>query len=313
MTSPSTSSSLKVPYDLRTAKQIERRMIIDTFQRMGEAGFNISEYKYTGMGSIYFVDFVLFHRFLGIQKMLSVERDESIMKRVRFNKPYRNIDLEFKAIGDVIPSIDQDLKHILWLDYDFIMSKTIVTDAINASAQLSTGSVLLITVDVETPPGKQKDWMTHFLSEAGDFCNPAWKVSDFGQSNLPRINIAILEAAIRQGLTGRMDVKFLPLFNFLYADTHQMLTIGGVIGTAAEARKVDGCRFDDAPYIRKKLKDDPYRIPKLLLTRKERVRLDAAMPAKRRWHPREFELDEKTIALYKEVYRFFPSYAELML
>jgi len=307
------SSSPKVPYDLRTAKQIERRMIIDAFQRMGQSGFKIGDYKYIGMGGIYFVDFVLFHRLLGIQMMLSVERDENIKKRVQFNRPYRSIELEYKAIGDVIPFIDQDLKHILWLDYDFIMSNTVVTDAVNASAQLSVGSVLLITVDLKPPPGKPKDWKIHFQTEALDFCNPAWRISDFRQSNLPRINIDIIDAAIRQGLTGRPNVKFLPLFNFLYADGHEMLTVGGVIGTDAEDRMLDGCRFGDAPYIRRKLSDKPYRVPKMILTRKERVSLDAAMPAKPGWHPKEFEMDEEVIALYKEVYRFFPTYAELLL
>ncbi len=57
MTAQPSRSYLKVPYDLRMAKQIERRMIADLLIRLRGGGFDISNYQYTGMGSIYFVDF----------------------------------------------------------------------------------------------------------------------------------------------------------------------------------------------------------------------------------------------------------------
>jgi hypothetical protein len=49
-----TASYLKVHYELRPAKQVERRMLIDAFQQLAQAGFQIRDYQYTGMGSIYF-------------------------------------------------------------------------------------------------------------------------------------------------------------------------------------------------------------------------------------------------------------------
>ena len=61
---PSTRSYMKVRYDLRPAKQVERRMIIDALHKLARAGVDISRYQYTGMGSIHFVDFVLFHKML---------------------------------------------------------------------------------------------------------------------------------------------------------------------------------------------------------------------------------------------------------
>ena len=84
-----TQSYLKVPYDLRPAKQVERRMLIDAFHRLTSAGFPIADYQYTGMGSIYFVDFILFHKLLGMDKLLSVEFDKDIEKRVKFNAPFQ--------------------------------------------------------------------------------------------------------------------------------------------------------------------------------------------------------------------------------
>ena len=57
------------------------------------------------MGSIYFVDFVLMHRLLGISRMLSVEYDRDIEKRVKFNRPFESVDVKIDAIGNVIPTL----------------------------------------------------------------------------------------------------------------------------------------------------------------------------------------------------------------
>ena len=44
------------------AKQVERRMMIELLQLLSQVGFSINTYQYTGMGSVYYVDFVLFHK-----------------------------------------------------------------------------------------------------------------------------------------------------------------------------------------------------------------------------------------------------------
>ena len=78
------SSSHRVQYDLRPRKQIERRMMIHAFQRLSEARFTISSYRYAGFGAFFFVDFILFHRLLGIDDMVSIEHDDEHERRVQF-------------------------------------------------------------------------------------------------------------------------------------------------------------------------------------------------------------------------------------
>ena len=74
--SPESKSALSVQFDLpRPAKQVERRMLVDAFQRLQQAGFSIRDYRYVGFGSIHFVDFLIFYKLLGISDMLSVEHD----------------------------------------------------------------------------------------------------------------------------------------------------------------------------------------------------------------------------------------------
>lgn len=314
MTTP-TESYLKVAYNLRPAKQVERRMMIDAFQIMSRAGFQIGDYQYTGFGSIYFVDFILFHKLLGIRKMLDVEYSTDIEKRVLFNKPFDSVDLEMKPISEVIPHLSPDIKHLLWLDYDNILHREVLADAASSATQLSCGSILIITVDVEPPTenGEPKEWMSYFEEEAYRYFKADWDVRKFGRANLPRINIEILHNAIKNGLAGRTGVQFFPVFSFLYRDGHQMLTLGGVVGTEIEGRFIDGCDFSRAPYIRRKLDDEPYRIKVPQLTTKERFYLDSAMPCADEWKPSEFELDDEAIKAYREIYRFMPTYAELLL
>jgi hypothetical protein len=310
-----TESYLKVAYDLRPAKQIERRMFIDALQRLAFAGFDTGEYQYTGFGSIFFVDFVLFHKLLGLRRLLSVEYSERIEKRVRFNRPFKQIEISINSITDVIPTLSGDRKHLLWLDYDDVLQKSHIADLVLAGTYLTPGSVLLVTGDVE-PPGAETDgpleWKQHFEDQAGDYLGPLTLLTDFAESNLVTINTRILERAISSGLVAR-EAFFLPLFWFVYEDGHKMLTVGGMIATETEKRKVEASTIRSASYYREVFEGEPYSIKVPNLTRKERMFLDREMPCGDKWTTDEFEVDADSIRDYREVYRFLPAYAELLL
>jgi hypothetical protein len=308
-----TESYLKVHYELRPAKQVERRMLIDAFQLLAQSGFSIRDYQYTGMGSIYFVDFTLMHRLLGINRMLSVEYSTNVCKRVEFNKPFGRVDTKIAPIGDVIPTLSNDLQHILWLDYDGVIQNSQLRDISLATTFLSVGSILLITIDVEPDCLNGPDgWLEHFQAEGGEYFNSSLSKKDFGQSQLARRNIELIERSIQSGLTGR-DVKFIPIFNFLYRDGHAMLTVGGMIGKQKELHRIKASGLAHTDYYRGTLKDDPCLIEVPRLTRKERQHLDAQMPCPEGWIPSEFELSAENVAAYQKIYRYCPSYAELLL
>jgi len=308
-----TESYLKVHYELRPAKQVERRMLIDAFQLLSLSGFSIKDYQYTGMGSFYFIDFSLFHRWLGFKKMLSVEYSNKIRKRVQFNKPFDFIEIKIAPIGDVIPTLSPDLKHALWLDYDGILNESHLADISLATTYLSVGSILLITVDIEPPTDTDdpKDWRNYFVEEIG--LPSSLRASQFAESKLPARNIDAISRAISEGILGRPEVRFLPLFNFIYSDGHLMLTVGGMIGTGTERRKIVKGPIAKALYYRGDWKAEPCRISVPRLTRKERQFLDSKMPCGENWKPKEFELDAESVAAYREIYRFCPAYAEFLL
>ena len=61
-----------VNYNVRLKKQIERKIIVETLQKLN-AIMDIPNYHYLGFGSIYFSDFILFHKYLNINRMTSID------------------------------------------------------------------------------------------------------------------------------------------------------------------------------------------------------------------------------------------------
>ena len=324
MTTPESSSS-KVPYDLRSRKQVERRMMIHVFQLLAEAGFPISTYRYAGFGAFFFVDFILFRRILGINDMVSIEHDRSYEKRVRFNRPFKDIDVKFLSSSKYISDISRDKHHILWLDYDGPVAHEHLVDLETAAFLLSAGSIIIVTFDVDfekandikiresEPTKRARAWFNRFQDECGDLFNPSWDISDFNASAIPKRAIEVVNNAILSGLNMRDGITFEPLFNFLYADGHEMLTIGGVICSKQEKRKVRMIEWEELPFVRRKLIVDPFRIEVPVLTRKERLYIDSHMPSEPDWMPADFEIEPEDIQAYREVFRYCPLYAELLL
>ena len=312
MTTPSKSYK-QVFYDLRPGKQVERRMIMDALGRLMNGGIPIRDYRYTGLGSIYFFDFILLYKLLGLRRFLSVEYDTDITKRVAFNKPFRPIEIRMAPIADVIPDLESTLRHLIWLDYDDRLTNSMLLDASAAANHLSRESLLLVTVDVEPPSeAETPEARAEYLEEqAGAFLPFDFDVEWCTQSRYPATNLAIISNAIATGLAVR-SAGFLPLFRFIYADGHEMVTLGGMIGDDAVERRIDACDWSEACYLRRGDHDDPYRIRVPRLTRRERLLLDQHMPGDPRWRPREFELSGEELAAYREIHRFYPLYGELL-
>ena len=66
----------QINYYLRPSKHVERNMLAAAFMRLREFG-SLEAYRYVGMGSVNFSDFVIFHRLLGVSPMISIEKDIS--------------------------------------------------------------------------------------------------------------------------------------------------------------------------------------------------------------------------------------------
>lgn len=315
-------SYLTVNYGLRPSKQVERRIFIDSFILLTEAGFIIRDYQYIGMGSVHFIDFALFHKYFGIDKMLSIEADPSIKDRVKFNLPYREIiDIKVgEPIGNYLTEFNKGKKYFVWLDYDNVLYKDMLEDIALSLKNLTPGSLLIITVDTESPLKISTDDNSieslqrikdYFLHNAKNYISPSIRLENFCYENLPRINIEILKNVITSNMNYEEEVFFL-LYSFLYADGHRMLTIGGMKATSKQVRKLKKSRLLQQEYIRTQFNIKPFNIHVPCITKKEQLYLDSYMPCEEGWCPEDFEMKSSDINAYKKIYRFYPSYAELL-
>jgi hypothetical protein len=112
------STAKWISYDLRPAKQSERRILLDVLKTAGEAGLPLSGYRYVGMGAVRFYDFLLVHRYLGIDHMISLEHDNKMFKRAEFNVPFSFIEVRNCTSTTFIADDSYSEPTVAWFDYD---------------------------------------------------------------------------------------------------------------------------------------------------------------------------------------------------
>ena len=143
---PAVDSFNKFNYWLRPSKQVERKILIDKMLGLAHCGYRISDYRYLGFGSIYYVDFIMFHKFLSIQSMDCVEHS-TIPRRMRFNKPYKFIKLRLRPYAQFACKIRTRIPYLVWLDYDYPVTDNLLLDIDGTMQRLKRGSIFLVTVD----------------------------------------------------------------------------------------------------------------------------------------------------------------------
>lgn len=324
------SSSYRVQYDIRPSKQVERRMLVDALQRLAASGFPVTDYQYTGFGAIYFVDFIMFHKLLGLNKLVSLEQHVALTKRMNFNRPFSCVEIKMVPATSEIPNLSRDLRHFVWLDYDGVLQKDFLSDIQSAVTVLPASSILLVTVDVEPPeehdykivdPGFDsskevlgpKHWKHYFEYHASSYLKLGLTDADFGKSELIARSTEILGAAFKKSIVSRPELQFVPMFNFAYKDSHSMLTMGGMIAGRVERRLLRTSSIVDTVYYRDDFSSPAFEIKVPRLTRKERIYLDREMPCADGWVPGEFDLDPEVVKHYRDIYRFLPAFAEISL
>jgi len=109
------------------------------------------------------------------------------------------------------------------------------------------------------------------------------------------------------GLTDENKIQYKQLFNFHYQDGVKMLTVGGLIYKKDQSSIVEKCDFNRLPFVRSN--GEPYLIEVPILTNREIKLLDKYLPDRDCDVDREL-ISEEDIRKYKEIYRYFPIFAE---
>jgi len=324
-----------INYGLRPAKAIERRMLCAAFERLHPFQ-RIERYRYIGFGSIYFSDFQLFHRQLGITNMVSIEKDVAAKPCFRFNRPFKCIRLKFAPSAEALPKLSWSPRTIAWLDYDDRLNVDIFADIATLCSRANSGSVIIISVNAQPDAEPNKEGREQYEQETGkpfDLADYRLRIAkgllgeklpasvsgaELRGQELAGVFREIINNLIEEQLSIRnvlqpaeLKMLYRQLFNFRYKDGAQMLTVGGILHRASEEATFAACAFETLPFI--KTGAEPCNIKAPCLTLKEMRHLNAQLPRKLSRNLRAPGVPEADIQRYADVYRYFPAFNEVLL
>lgn len=328
------SSFKKVNYYLRPNKQVERKIMIDILQNCRNEIKGISNYCYVGMGSIYYYDFILMHKMLGINTLKSID-DKTSVKRFKFNKPYEFVDFENCLTTDYLIKHDWDKsKTIVWLDYDekFDKADYVPSDLSILGKYCCKNDFVFITIDASVPNGSRDK--VAFLKKYKKYISPKYNDLTYTQQDGFSLMLQNIFLNIIKERNEYNDYKFQKICSFVYRDGAPMYTLGGVFSDdLALGEKIR--KLHDSVNLNEDMLQH-INIPKI--TYKEKFYLDGKINSLGRWlkyyakkveklglrtqqekeeklqefidNRMAFELLPSEISNYVKNYKYFPQYYE---
>ena len=344
MTSPSFE---RIDYQLRYNKHIERKLVFDVLVRaMPLVGFE--QHRYLGFGSMWFSDFRLAHRVLGLGEMISMERKE-YEDRANFNRPYRCITVKGEDSTEFLRTVEWNSPFISWLDYDGCLELSVVEDLGLFLDGCPANSIVLVSVNsgranYRPKAAAARDVGKRISTALGQVeallgagvvpprFEPAPPVSGAAHGDVREAEFAeFLAEALLAFMTHRVakggrkfgetvdgkaiPMRFLPLFNFCHKDGAEMVTVGGVVCSGQD---------EDNPWcndLALGVERNADRLPKhrrldlVPLTLKEKLTLDSCLPHAEVDFMTEAKqkgigLDDAELLKYRRYYSHFPVFFE---
>lgn len=309
-----------VDYRIRPAKYAERLMITEAALRLRFV--DLHDYRYVGMGSIYFSDFKLIHRTLGISDMISIEGREDEENRFSWNRPYDSISMKFGMTGAVLPSLDWSIPSVVWLDYDGQLTSGKLEDIDYLLRVSKSGSMLVFSVNAEkpAPEGMSREKREADLPGALKQLVGAHRVdSKIKQTDLTGAQAAktyykIISAAIESSIAksnalikdDSQKIIWKQILHVVYKDGASMLTVGGIVIKQSDIAVYESGEFQRLSFFR----DDanPYRIEVPKLTTKEMSFLaQSALDDPKLCNSLEW-LEPKDRTTFLKLFRYLPNF-----
>ena len=290
---------------------------------------DISEYQYIGLGSIYYYDFILFHKYLNIRDMISLD-DKAYPHRFEFNKPYDFVRFKQALTTKFLSTHDLDKKSFIWLDYDskligyntryryFIDSPTIFDDIRIVTRKGKEGNLFVLTVNIAIQEYLflRPSFRETFIEEHDEYLSSKYRQD----KNITFENYSLIIQNIIVNIFRNNEkfcpVKFRKLFSFIYQDGAPMYTIGGIF--SEKALPSNGLTEEDN--FLETDEDKIINIDVPLLTYCEKMKLDknilkikenlSSLNKKEIVDLLGFEMEPSELRSYLDYYRYYPQYYE---
>ena len=309
-----------VNYAIRPNKAVERKIVFSGLVKLLHV-LDLSLHRYVGLGSLWFVDFLMAHKLLGIASMVSIEQTEIGYKRSTFNCPLSCIDVIHGETALVIPTLGlENTPSVVWFDYDSSLPGPVLGDIGKLAPRCAPNSILMVTINAKKDELPTKDENGDSIDEetslrriAGDLVPTPLPSKRLQRQNYPKLVCEVLANQFHSATvnSGRAET-FIKLFDLVYSDGTPMVTVGGIIAAPAHAQAI---RALVASPEWAGILSEPISIPPL--TVKEKLALDRMMPSpnsptEEQMNKIGFQLKREQIDMYHRHYLHYPMFGELL-
>lgn len=327
-------SGANVPYYLRPNKSIDRQLFIELLQKI-LLYTDISDHTYISFGGPTLEDFKQVHSVFGLRKMVSIEQENWLIPRQKFNLPIRFLKCLNMKCRDFVEDYNIKGNSVIWLDYaspklrtqllelQILIPKLIVNDIVKLTVNANPLTLYTFKGEgVEDAEVQNQKRYEELQKRIGDFLPQDVGPDDMTSEKYPGVLSRAIEIAIKGVITTGGDKIFEPLTSFYYNDSqHQMLTLTGII-----LEKRDRKAFYEWTSLRSwdfhiENWGTPQKINVPVLTAKEKFAIDKWLPSSSskaisKMLNFSFAKKEKEslemIANYIRYYRQYPTYHKVL-
>jgi len=308
-----------VNYSLRPSKSVQRGLVFEGFRSISNA-ISLNNAVYIGFGSIWFTDFIMAHKILNIDDMVSIESNEIGFKRAQFNKAYRTITMMEGLSQDKLPellAIPGYLARpwIVWLDYDSALNEGVVQDFQWVLNNAPPNSVVLFTFSATQNAYGDKPIQRPIRIKGllGDVVPDDLSKDDCSKESLPatlaKLAMDFLKSEVADAAR---PGGFVEAFRIPYLDSVGMVTVGGILPAVCA---VPAARAVVSAGNWKCLIDDVIQAPQMTL--REVAALQAELPpllqiTRAHIQTLGFDLQDEQIQSFQRYYKYLPSFAEIV-
>lgn len=328
-----------VPYHLRQNKYIDRQLFLDLLLKIHRY-HSLSKHAYVGFGGASLEDFKVVHSYFGTKRMISIEKNNEVHKRQKFNSPVKCIECRLEPSGEFVENYSVNGNAVIWLDYSSPKPRQHLQEFQALLPKLRRYDVLKITLNANLETIRstvslrdekipQDEWAGERLKslqeKLGDLLPNQVDAQAMTEKKYPHVLCEAARYAGNLAMNGQPNI-FFPLTAFTYTDSnHRMLTYAGIVikenDTKDFLKETDigkwPFRYDAA--------HSPISITVPSLTLRERLFIDSKLPADKRTKPKTFQrklgfmfADDEDRSLemlsnYMLLYREYPNFSEILI
>ena len=256
--------------------------------------------------------------------MTSIEKSGS-EDRFRANIPYKLIDIKFGDSNSKLEEIDWTLPSVLWLDYDSAISTSMLLDVEIAVSQMTSGSVLAITLNIEeaeefrvaaNQSEGDKVAVELFKSRFSDYSSSQIYSDNLRANPLRKLCHEIFSSKIEKSLATRnvggeegVNSTYESICQFNYADGHAMATFVFFLFDEQDRTKFHECRFEDLDFL--SALGEIIKIQMPMMTLKEIREVESQLPTDNIATVITQGVPASDIRKFASIYRYLPNFAIL--